>query len=851
MRLLEVLVGGFGVVNQVRRLIVIRKRIKNGKDSRRKGITHKEIWRWRGVRQNAVIAIFLVFTVTLFHVIPEFCEEKRSKISGISYFNDENCQSTALKEEISDSSFRYRYKSFRNDAFGICNLSYTRRWRYSKLVSRNLLDLVFQRLYLKHTKLSIIKLFITTQYYMKANETKVEDFLASNKTQFVIPVYQRNYDWSNTQCKQLLDDILAVGSNENFNAHFIGSIVYVHDDVYTSSRIKELIIIDGQQRLTTITLIYLVILNLARKMDKEELINEITETYLINKFAPEEEKLKLRPTENNDRAFKYLLRGDPSEDYKSFSKLIDNYNYFQSRIINENLEVVLRGLSKLMFVEISLERKKDDPQRIFESLNSTGLELAQADLIRNYILMGLDYRDQKRIYENYWEIIEKYAKDEVNNISRVSDFIRDFLTLENKKIPNKNRVYQEFKFKFPTSTVDKLEDTLSGLKSLVKYYNKLLNPKNEEDRDIRIQLEYISKLEVNVAYPFLMKVYEDFGLERINKSTFFKVLDFIQSFAWRRFIVGLPTNALNKIFMNLYDKVEPDNYLLSIQKALLQRSGVQRFPKNIETINSLREKDVYNIKSKNRTYLLERLENYQNNEPVIIDGNPKVTIEHIFPQNPDPRWKVELDEGEFTEIRENYLNTISNLTLSGNNGKLGNKYFTYKRDLESAGYKDSRLWLNKYLAALDSWNKRELDKRFEIISKRFLEIWNYPDVPIEDKEDVAEVNIFEADDPKHKKLEYAVFFDQKIEVTQVSKLYLEVFRQLFELQPETFFTTDLAERVTLTKSLVEGSPRQPLRLNETYWIEGSIDNVGKFERLKYALTLFDSEDELSIKYMEK
>ena len=211
---------------------------------------------------------------------------------------------------------------------------------------------------------------------MKANETKIEDFLSSNKTQFVIPVYQRNYDWSTSQCKQLLNDILEVGSTNSMNAHFIGSIVYVHDDVYTASRMKELTIIDGQQRLTTLTLIYLVLHRLAKELKDISLENEIHETYLINKFAQDDEKLKLRPAENNDKALKYLLRNDKNEEFSEFSKLIDNYNYFRSRITEENYQVVLAGLSKLLFVEISLDREKDAPQRIFESLNSTGLELS-------------------------------------------------------------------------------------------------------------------------------------------------------------------------------------------------------------------------------------------------------------------------------------------------------------------------------------------------------------------------------------------------------------------------------------------------------------------------------------------
>ncbi|WP_375563007.1 DUF262 domain-containing protein [Bernardetia sp. OM2101] len=682
---------------------------------------------------------------------------------------------------------------------------------------------------------------------MKATESKIQEFLSSNKTQFVIPVYQRNYDWTTSECKQLLDDILEVGSNRETIAHFIGSIVYVHDDVYTTSRIKELIIIDGQQRLTTLTLIYLALHRLAKDINDEGLENEIHETYLINKFASEDEKLKLKPTDNNEKALKYLIRSTEEEDFPDFSKLVENFNYFKGRITKENVEVVLQGLSKLMFVEISLDRDKDDPQRIFESLNSTGLELSQADLIRNYILMGLDRKDQNKIYRDYWQVIEDFAKDEKTNISKVSDFIRDFLTLENKKIPNKGKVYLEFKIKYPTSSLDNLEDNLRQLKSLVRYYNKLVNPKNEKDKDIRNQLEYIDKLEINVSYPFLMKVYEDYSNGIIDKNTFLSVLELVQSFTWRRFIVGLPTNALNKIFMILYDKIE-DDYLYSIQKYLMQRPGVQRFPKDTEVIDALKVKDMYNVQSKNRTYFLERLENHENREPVLIDNNPEITIEHIFPKNPDMKWRKELSEDEYKFMMENYLHTISNLTLSGNNGKLGNKTFEAKRDLPEAGYKDSRLWLNRYLANAEKWNRQEIEKRFEVIAERFLQIWEYPSIEIEENDEQEEANIFDADTPKHKKLEYAVFFDEKIKVKQVAKLYVEVIKRLFDLQPETFFTTDLGEKLSLTKKENKSNLHLSATLNDSYYIETRLDNVTKFERIKYALTAYDLEDALSIKY---
>ena len=686
---------------------------------------------------------------------------------------------------------------------------------------------------------------------MTANESKVEGFFSSSKTQFIIPVYQRNYDWSIIQCKQLFDDILEVGNSKKTNAHFIGSIVYIHDDTYTTSRIKELTIIDGQQRLTTLTLIYLALYRLAIEINNEDLVNEINETYLINKYSSEEEKLKLRPTENNDKALKFLLRNDSTEQFNEFSKLIANFDFFKERIKENNYNVVLKGLSKLMFVEVSLERGKDDPQRIFESLNSTGLKLEQGDLIRNYILMGLNQRDQNKIYQSYWEIIEKLAKDDISNESKVSDFIRDFLTLENRSIPNKGKVYLEFKAKYPTTTLDDLENTLTQIKGLVKHYNKLINPKNESDKEIRLHLEYINKLEINVVYPFLMKVYDDYFLLNIDKETFVKVLDLIQSYCWRRFVVGLPTSSLNKIFMSFYKEIDITNYLFSVQKALLKLPGTSRFPRNKELIDSLKIKDVYNIKSKNTRYLLERLENFENKEPVLIDDNQNITIEHIFPQNPDPKWKITLGNDEYSFIKENYLNTIGNLTLSGNNGKLGNKPFLEKRDLDEVGYTYSRLWLNKYLSTIDKWDKSEIERRFEFISERVLKIWSIPNISIVEQLDNSLINIFDADDPTNKKLEYAVFFDQKIEVNQVSKLYVEVFRQLFELQPETFFSTELAIKIGLTKDTISDNTRTPSKLNDTYFMESSFSNISKFERIKLALKIFEFEEELMIKYSEE
>jgi hypothetical protein len=397
-------------------------------------------------------------------------------------------------------------------------------------------------------------------------------------------------------------------------------------------------------------------------------------------------------------------------------------------------------------------------------------------------------------------------------------------------------------------------ETIKEIKEYSVFYNKLINPSKEIDKEINKELKYINRLEINVSFPFLLPVYNDYNNGVIDKEIFIKILKLVQSYTWRRFIVGLPTNALNKIFMNLYSDIVNSNYYTSLEKTLVRKKGVQKFPTNKEIEIALAEKDVYNVQSKNRVYLLELLENYNNKEYVSID-NPDITIEHIFPQNPDEKWYDVLDENSIKEIQEKYLNTIANLTLSGNNGSLGNKLFADKKvlnkDGKEQGYAYSNLKLNQYLKGINEWNIDHLQKRYSILLERFLKIWKFPEVEIEEDEiDVDEdYNIYNAPDPRHKKLDYFIFKDEKIETEEVAKMYYHVVKVLFEENPSAFNHHEL--KTLLGLSTDSNTLRTPYQLNSSYFIEANIDNNSKFRKLKSLLSQFNYEDELIINFSNK
>lgn len=556
---------------------------------------------------------------------------------------------------------------------------------------------------------------------MKASEKKIKDLFSEAKTFFAIPVYQRDYNWQEKHCKQLFEDILNVGKDIDITSHFIGSIVYIHEGVYGIGE-KEFYVIDGQQRMITITLLHIALYH-RLKESKEEYADEIYELYLVNKFSKRDIKLKLLPPEENLNILNKILEEnwEELEDYQD-RNIVKNYKFFKeiiSNYSNEEIEYLLAGLDKIIYVDIALEKDKDDPQKIFESLNSTGLDLSQGDLIRNYILMDLEREKQNFVYKNLWLPIENNCKISLGNEIKnyVSDFIRDYLTLKNGKIPSKPKVFEEFKEFYDKNNDKQLED----IKNFSEEYAHIIKPNTEKDKEIRKELENLKVLDQTVINTFLIGILRDYRENKIVKNEILEILKLLQSYIWRRFITEKPSNALNKIFQGMYLKISKDQkYYKILEESLLN----QDFPTDDELKEALKTKNVYKDKEKLR-YVFKELENYNHNELIDFE-NEKITIEHIFPQKPNKSWKEKYSDYELEEMKT-FKDTISNLTLTGSNANLGNKSFLDKRNDDIHGYKNSKLYLNKYLGKLNEWNLSAMEGRFEELFKNIIKIWKRPE----------------------------------------------------------------------------------------------------------------------------
>lgn len=548
---------------------------------------------------------------------------------------------------------------------------------------------------------------------MRATETKLIDFLNKQQVQYSIPIYQRTYSWKMEQCRQLWDDVMYAGRNKNITAHFIGPIVYIKESIYQVSTLSELLVIDGQQRLTTTMLI---LEALARRIGGDEVegfsAEMIRNSYLYNPYQKRERHYKMLLSKTDKESLKAVVDHRESEVDQSLH-IRENFAWFvkmASNLTDDEVAALCRGLNKLTIVDISLERGNDTPQRIFESMNSTGLDLSQADLIRNYVLMDLEKEDQERLYNHHWRKMEEDFGQEGYE-KHFDVFMRHYLTLQTKDIPTKRKVYKAFKAYADQKDVP---DLVADIHMFAGYYCTMALDR-EPDKALAKAFHDIRQLKLDVAYPFLLRLYHSYKRGQLAGPAFVETVRMIESYIFRRAVCRLPSGGHNKIMLAVLKEYEARG-LDAVKKHLLGVRDNYRFPNDKE----FRREFVIH-RYPDSKYWLYRIENDGRKEYI---PESEYTVEHIMPRKLTDEWKVSLGRGH-ERIYGEYLSSPGNLTLTGYNREYSNHPFVHKRDIKG-GFKQSPLKLNRSLGSTKGWNEAAIKRRARQLARIAVEVWPFP-----------------------------------------------------------------------------------------------------------------------------
>lgn len=560
---------------------------------------------------------------------------------------------------------------------------------------------------------------------MKATESQLLPFLKKSP-QFIIPIYQRTYSWGREQCLQLWNDILRAGRSETIPSHFIGSIVYIEQDQLQVSSQSKLLVIDGQQRLTTVSLI---IEALSRHLADSEPIpgfsgKKLRNYYLLNELEDYDLRYKLLLTKTDKHTLQAIMKQEPpSDEYSSGVK--DNFKLFEEWIkgMGEDLVPLCKGLEKLMIVDVALTRGQENPQLIFESLNSTGLNLTQADLIRNFVLMGLDSAHQEELYTEHWRPMEEIFGS--NYSTNFDKFVRHYLIVKTGEIPIMQRVYDEFKKHADnyTSEPNGVDNLVSDLHKFANYYCNITFDL-ENNPDLNTAFYDLNELKVDVYVPLLLTLYDEYSKVKLSPRELVEAVRLIESYIFRRAVCDIPTNSHNTTFATFSKSLDEDHCLASIHNHFLSLPHYRRFPDDDEFQQKIRERDLYYFRHRN--YWLRKLENNDRKERISVS---EYTIEHILPQNDNlsKSWQGALGEN-WQQVQQDLLHTIGNLTLTGYNSEYSDRTFEQKRDMVG-GFRESPLRLNEGLGQVMVWNEDAIRERAERLSLMAVNVWQAPSAP--------------------------------------------------------------------------------------------------------------------------
>lgn len=563
---------------------------------------------------------------------------------------------------------------------------------------------------------------------MDAQKATLFQLVDGNKL-FRIPIYQRTYSWRQEQCARLLEDVIAIASAPPGPSHFIGSVVYVADGNFMAAGVNSLLVIDGQQRLTTLSLMLLALRKLAMGgRDVGAGPKKIGNLYLFNGNEEEdsEEYIKLRLTRSDKETYTKLCLDHPLGDGDD-NRVQANYRYFLSAFESGRADPAeaFKGIQRLQLVYIALELGRDNPQLIFESMNSTGLDLAQADLVRNFVLMGLPHGLQEKIYNKHWFPMESRFGQQYRD--RFDGFMRTYLTVRTGSIPREDEVYAAFKkhvLSMPPAgegEPHRMETVATDLNERAAHYAAIAFGK-EEDAELRQAFHDIATLRADVAHPFLLELYGDWKKGLLKRDELLSLVRLVESYVFRRFLCGVPTNSMNKTFAGLAKDIDKTRYHRSAQAEFLKLATYRKFPGGAETAQMLADKDVYN--TPRCAYLLEKLENhFHPKEPIRAAA---YTIEHVMPQTLSDEWKAHLGE-KAADIHSRLLHTLGNLTLTGYNSELSCRPFKEKLELAEGGFLSSPLALNRKIREQTRWGEEEILARGAELAEVVLRVWPEPD----------------------------------------------------------------------------------------------------------------------------
>jgi predicted transport protein len=545
--------------------------------------------------------------------------------------------------------------------------------------------------------------------------------IINGTTQFVIPVFQRDYTWTEQQCAQLWSDVLHAADGNDSRGHFLGSIVYVATGD-SSAGFTRWLLIDGQQRLTTLTLLLTALRDHIRKTgwsgDEDGPTAKRINAYFLKNVQEEgarEQKLVLR--RHDHATLTAIIDGVELPDARS-ERVKENYESFRERLTGVDPADVYRGVGRLVVVDVALDRQTDDAQLIFESLNSTGVDLSQSDLIRNYILMRLPEKEQTHLYNTYWSNIEALFRGSEPTFDA---FARDYVALmtQASKQEKASEVYYAFRRFFPElqKRLGELDQVLADILRYARYYAAFSLGRGV-DGLLAEQLGRVRRL-VDVPATLIMQLYDRFDRSKtLTESQFVEALSLMESYVLRRAICGFQTRGYWQVFANLAYRIGQREPLIDLKVEFARLRESYRFPQNDEFQRHLTEADLYGLRV--CRHLLERLENYDTKEP---SDTKSYSIEHIMPQNeriPSP-WRKMLGEN-WKQVHSTWLHRLGNLTLTGYNSKYSDQPFDKKKSIKG-GFSESSIRLNKFVREQAVWTESEIETRGKVLARTSLKVW--------------------------------------------------------------------------------------------------------------------------------